>query len=158
MGMPRQLWLLRHGDAEDPGAGPDAVRPLTAKGARQARAAGRALARLGLEFEAVYASPRKRALETAFLAGGELGLRARVHQPLQGGFTRADAEELLAGTGAGARVLLVGHEPDFSQLVWDFTGGRIDLKKGGIAVLRDPPSELVALLRPREIEALAGPG
>ncbi len=156
--MPRQLWLLRHGDAEDPAAGPDAVRPLTEKGTRQARAAGRALARLGLEFEAVYASPRKRALETAFLAARELGLPARIHQPLQGGFTRADAEELLAGTGADARLLLVGHEPDFSQLVRDFTGGRIDLKKGGIAALRDPPCELVALLRPREIEALAGPG
>ena len=156
--MPRQLWLLRHGDAEDPGGGPDAARPLTEKGGRQARAAGRALAVLGVEFDAVYASPRKRALETAFLAAGELGLSARIHQPLQGGFTRPDAEELLAGTGADARVLLVGHEPDFSQLVRDFTGGRIDLKKGGIAVVRDPPSELVALLRPREIEALAGAG
>jgi phosphohistidine phosphatase len=154
--MPRQLWLLRHGDAEDPGAGPDAARPLTEKGTRQARAAGRALARLAVEFEAVHASPRKRALETAFLAAGELGLAPRIHQPLAGGFTRADAEALLAGTGPDARLLLVGHEPDFSELVRDLTGGRIDLKKGGIAVLRD--AELVALLRPREIEALAGPG
>jgi phosphohistidine phosphatase len=156
--MPRQLWLLRHGDAESPPGVPDADRQLTDKGRRQSLAAGRALAHLRIGFEAVYTSPRRRALDTAHLAAGELGLAPHVHPPLHGGFTAADALELLAGAGADARLLLVGHETDFSVLVHELTGGRIDLKKGGIAALRVPPAELVVLLRPREIEALAGPG
>ena len=35
--------------------------------------------------------------------------------------------------GPDQRVLVVGHEPDFSQVVYDLTGARIDFKKGGIA-------------------------
>jgi phosphohistidine phosphatase len=155
--MPRQLWLLRHGDAEPAGRRPDAERELTDKGRRQSVAAGRALVRLGARFDAVYASPRTRARDTAWIAAAELGVSPHVRQPLHGGFTREDAEELLAGSGPDARVLLVGHEPDFSQLVHDLTGGRIDLKKGGLAVIR-LPAELVALLRPRELELLAGIG
>ena len=34
-----------------------------------------------------------------------------------------------------AQVLVVGHEPDFSQVVGDLTGGRIRLKKGGVAAV-----------------------
>jgi phosphohistidine phosphatase len=154
--MPRELWLLRHGEAEPAGAGPDAERPLTEKGRRQSLAAGRALRRLGMEFEAVQASPRRRAVDTAWLAAGELGVSPHVHQPLQGGFDRAQAEELLAGASADARLLLVGHEPDLSQLVYDFTGGRVAFKKGGLAALGAGDGELLALLRPREIKALAG--
>jgi phosphohistidine phosphatase len=156
--MPRQLWLLRHGDAEPHTVVPDSARALTEKGRRQSLGAGRALARLGVEFAAVYTSPRKRGLETAELAAGELGISPQVLESLHGGFGRADAEELLAGSGPRARLLLVGHEPDFSRLVYDFTGGRVDFKKGGIAALRVPEGELLVLLRPHEIEALAGMG
>jgi phosphohistidine phosphatase len=156
--MSRQLWLLRHGEAEPHGTRPDADRELTAKGRRQSLAAGRALARLGLEFEAVYASPRVRALDTASLACGELGADVIVHAPLGGGFERSEAAALLDECTGDGRLLLVGHEPDLSQLAHDFTGGRIDLKKGGIAAMRVAPGELLVVLRPREIELLAAEG
>jgi phosphohistidine phosphatase len=54
-------------------------------------------------------------------------------------------------------VLVVGHEPSFSQVVHDLTGGRIDFKKGGVAAVRAErtSAELVTLLRPRELESLA---
>ena len=69
-----------------------------------------------------------------------------------------DAEELLLGHGDGACVLVVGHEPDFSQLVHDFTGGRVDVKKGGVAAVRISGSqaEQTVLLRPAELQAIAG--
>ena len=38
--------------------------------------------------------------------------------------------------GADARVLVVGHDPSFSQVVHDFTGARVDFKKGGVAAVR----------------------
>jgi phosphohistidine phosphatase len=153
--MSRQLWLLRHGEAEPHGLGPDADRQLTARGRRQSLAAGRALARLRLDFEAVFASPRVRALDTARLACDELGVDLIAHDQLGGGFERSEAAALLDALTADGRLLLVGHEPDFSQLVHDFTGGRIDLKKGGIAAIRVTPGELLVVLRPREIEVLA---
>jgi phosphohistidine phosphatase len=156
--MSRQLWLLRHGDAEPHGVRPDADRELTPKGRRQSVAAGRALARLGLEFEAVLASPRLRALDTAGLACGELDVDFVVHEALGGGFARTEAASLLDECSGDGLLLLVGHEPDLSQLVYDFTGGRIDLKKGGIAAIRPASGELLVALRPREIELLATEG
>ncbi len=41
--------------------------------------------------------------------------------------------------------------------VLDLTGARVDFKKGGVAAVRVRPGrgELLALLRPRELEALA---
>jgi phosphohistidine phosphatase len=153
--MSRQLWLLRHGEAEAHGDVGDAERRLTDKGRRQAVAAGRALANLELEFEAVLTSPRIRALDTASLACRELGIDLTLHEPLGGGFQRSEAADLLEELTGDGRLLLVGHEPDFSQLVHDFTGGRVDLKKGGIAGIRPATGELFVLLRPREIELLA---
>jgi phosphohistidine phosphatase len=154
--MAQQLWLIRHGDAEPHGARHDADRRLTAKGEKQARMAGEALARLGLEFAAVYTSPRVRARDTAHLAAEALKADPVIHQPLSAGFDADEARALLASAGDGARVLLVGHEPDFSQTVHDLTGARIDLKKGGIAGVRVDGSaaELIDLLRPREIEEI----
>jgi phosphohistidine phosphatase len=154
--MAQQLWLIRHGDAEPHGARHDADRRLTAKGEKQARMAGEALARLGLEFAAVYTSPRVRARDTAHLAAEALKADPVIHQPLSAGFDADEARALLAAAGDGARVLLVGHEPDFSQTVHDLTGARIDLKKGGIAGVRVDGSaaELIDLLRPKEVEEI----
>jgi len=155
----QQLWLLRHGEAEPHDTRPDPERRLTPRGERQSVAAGRALAALGLEFAAAFTSPRVRAAETARLAGEEVGVEPAVHEPLSGGFDAGDARELMAGQDADARVLVVGHEPDFSDLVQELTGGRIDLKKGGVAAVRvdGTRAELIVLLRPRELESIGGP-
>jgi phosphohistidine phosphatase len=156
--MAKQLWFLRHGDAEPHGSRPDAERRLTEKGERQSRAAGAAMAKLGLEFEAVLTSPRVRALDTAKLACKELGGgEPTVHEPLSGGFDRNDLDELLAGFDDEASVLIVGHEPDFSEAIRDLAGGRVDMKKGGVAGLRIErrAGELVALLRPADLRRIA---
>ena len=143
------IWLLRHGDAEE--GSPDAGRPLTPKGERQARDAGAALARLGVRFDACLTSPRVRAADTARLACDALGLEPRVEERLSGG--AFDPEELAAGEGE--EVLLVGHEPDFSDAVRRLGGGRVKLKKGGLAVLAC--GELHLLMRPTELAAIAHP-
>jgi phosphohistidine phosphatase len=148
------LWLLRHGDAEPHGARSDFERRLTARGERQSRAAGCAFARLGIRFDAVFASPRVRALQTARLACAEVGIEPVVYEPLSGGFDEGDWAALVAGESPGASLLLVGHEPDLSGLVAAITGARVEMKKGGIAAIRD--RQLVELLRPGEIELVAG--
>jgi phosphohistidine phosphatase len=158
--MARQLWLLRHGEAEPHDAREDAARRLTPRGERQAQDAGAALAALGVELTAAYTSPRVRALDTAKLACEALGVEPSVDEALSGGWGADEARALMEGHDADARVLVVGHEPDFSQVVHDLTGGRIDLKKGGVAAVRldGTGAELFDLLRPKELEAIAATG
>ena len=155
--MAQQLWLLRHGEAVPHDSKPDPERELTARGERQSAAAGAALARLGLEFAAVYTSPKVRAAQTARLACEALNADAGEEDVLGDGFERGDALELLGRHDADARVLVVGHEPSFSQVVHDLTGARVDFKKGGVVALRveGGRGELIAMLRPRELESLA---
>ncbi len=177
--MARQLWLLRHADAEPHGTRPDSERRLTDRGESQARLAGAALGRMGVEFEAVLSSPRVRALRTAELAVqawgeqaqsdqtkthraqiGQFSAKVEIHEPLSAGF---DAQLALAALAElaieapGGRLLVVGHEPDLSNVVAELTGARIDLKKGGLAVVRmeGPSGELIALLRPHELALIA---
>jgi phosphohistidine phosphatase len=160
--MARQLWLLRHAEAEPHGTRTDSARRLTSRGEAQARAAGSALARLGVAFDAVLFSPKTRARQTAELAAERWSGPQRAllceHAPLASSFEVAQALEALAGQGADARVLLVGHEPDLSGLIADLTGGRAEMKKGGLAVVRleGVGGELAVLLRPRELALIAG--
>jgi phosphohistidine phosphatase len=142
------VWLLRHGDAEDT-APDDASRRLTEKGEGQARAAGAALAAIGVKLDACLSSPKTRALQTAQLACEALGIEVEQSEALRGG--DFDLEQLTAGRG---EVLLVGHEPDFSRAIQIATGGRVELKKGGLAGLEGPI--LLTLLRPGQLRLIAG--
>jgi len=155
--MSQQLWFLRHGEAVPHEAKSDDERELTARGERQSIAAGGALARLGVEFAAAYTSPKVRARDTARLACRSLDVEPEEVRGLANGFDADAALELLLGSGGDARVLLVGHEPDFSQVVRDLTGARVDFKKGGVAAVRVERGggTLIALLRPRELESIA---
>jgi phosphohistidine phosphatase len=141
------LWLLRHGDAAD--GSPDAERPLTEKGEKQARAVGRALKSLGVELDACLTSPKVRAAETARLACEPLGIEPQHEPKLSGG--PFDAEALAAGLGDD--VLLVGHDPDFSMAVHALTGAQVRMKKGGLAGIEK--GELMVLLRPKDTAAIA---
>jgi phosphohistidine phosphatase len=155
--MAQQLWFLRHGEAEPHDARPDFDRRLTGRGERQSRAAGSALAALGLSFQLVVTSPRVRALNTARLACEALGGEPVVDDRLGDGFELEDALELAAAVGEDKRVLFVGHNPDLAQIVGDLTGGRIELKKGGVAGVRRQgrSGELIGLLRPRELKRIS---
>jgi phosphohistidine phosphatase len=155
--MAQQLWLLRHGEAEPHDAAPDADRQLTDRGREQSRVAGRALAALKVEVHMAFTSPKVRARETAVLVCEALRIEPIEHDALAMGFDADAALGLLAAAGPDQRVLAVGHEPDFSQVVYDLAGGRIDLKKGGIAAIRLDGTRgvLIALLRPRELDRIA---
>jgi phosphohistidine phosphatase len=144
------IYLLRHGDAE-PGNGDDGARRLTPKGERQARVAGQALAALGEEMNACLASPKLRAAETARLACEPLGIEMEIADELAGG--AFDSLALAAGRG---NVLLVGHDPYLSDEIARLTGGKVKLRKGGLALV-DAPT-LMALLRPRDLKRIADSG
>lgn len=142
------IYLLRHGDAEE-GLGDDAARRLTLKGERQAEAAGRALAALAAKPDACLTSPKVRAADTAKLACEALDLEPEITEDLRGG--SFDSAALAAGRG---NILLVGHEPDFSNEVARLTGAKAKLPKGGLAIVDG--GVLVALMRPKDLVAIAG--
>ena len=141
------IWLLRHGDAEAGEGKPDAERELTEKGERQSVAAGKALKALGVELDVCLTSPKIRAKQTAELACEQLSVPVEEDERLAGG----DFDPLEVGAGRG-EVMLVGHEPDFSQAVALVTGSRVKMKKGGIAALDD--HVLHVLLRPKDLKAI----
>ena len=141
------LWLLRHGEAAE--GSPDAERPLTKKGKEQARMAGRALKKLGVQPVACLTSPKLRAADTARIACEELGIEPQLEPKLAGG--PFDPEALAAGLGED--VVLVGHDPDFSMAVHSLTGAQVRMKKGGLAGVEK--GELNVILRPVETRAIA---
>jgi phosphohistidine phosphatase len=151
--MATQLWLLRHGEAEPHETRPDHHRQLTERGEAQSRAAGCAMKELELTFQALYTSPKVRALDTARLAGEPLGLEPIETDVLAVGFDADAARQLLLEAAPDGRILVVGHNPDFEQVVHDLTGARVDLKKGGVAGIRldGAMGVLIAVLRPREL-------
>ena len=141
------IYFLRHGDAEQ-GDGDDAARKLTSKGKRQAEAAGRALAELAAAIDVCLSSPKARAEQTARIACKYLDVEVEIAEQLSGGPFAPAA--LAAGRGD---VLLVGHEPDFSNAIAELTGGRVKLRKGGLACVED--RLLHDLLRPQELRRIA---
>ena len=130
-----RLHLLRHADAGDPGGwdGPDAARPLSPKGVRQAERLGRLLAKAGFDTDSVITSPKVRAAQTAEAVAEALGVALLVDDRLAGGFDAALVAAVLADGGSPSRPVLVGHDPDFSWLLSALVGAELTMKKGAMA-------------------------
>jgi phosphohistidine phosphatase len=131
-----QLYLLRHADAGDPAAwrGNDADRPLSKKGRRQAAWVGRWLRGQRKLPSVVVTSPKVRAAQTAALATEGSSVTPIVDERLAGGFGLEDVAGIVRDHAPEARrIMLVGHDPDFSELASELVGGKIELKKGAVA-------------------------
>jgi len=148
------LYLLRHGKADWPDwNGPDDERPLTEEGIREMRLVAAALKRMKLAPDFILSSPLPRALRTAEIVAEALGLTVEQRSELEPGFDRRQFDALLASR-PGPDVMLVGHEPDFSDLVWSLTGGRVKVSKAAIAaveVARVPPAGQLLWLFPAKM-------
>jgi phosphohistidine phosphatase len=130
-----RLHLLRHAHAGDPmkWRGPDSDRPLSEKGRLQAERLGGLLAAAGFRPDAVLCSPKLRAAETARLVAEALGVEVVMEDALAGSLTLATLDDLLTQAGNPRRPLLVGHDPDFSDLAADLAGAPdLALRKGAL--------------------------
>ena len=133
-----QIYLLRHGIAEDGKAGQrDSERALTPEGIRKLRVALKRAKLAGVAPSLIVTSPYRRAVETAELAAkvlayqGEL-LRTKALEP----DSRPDAvwDEIRVHRDA-AQILLSGHEPLMSELASHLLSCpalMIDFKKGAL--------------------------
>ena len=156
----RRLFFLRHGlaDRDQFHGDDDDLRPLTAVGRRRMGVEADFIADLAPDIDVVITSPLVRAVETAEIVAARLGLAGVVSTDgrLGFGFDSSGLADILAGLAAGhRRIMLVGHEPSFSQVVGDLVGGAdVVMKKGALArVDLVPGSEvrgrLMWLLQPR---------
>jgi phosphohistidine phosphatase len=128
-----QLYLLRHADAGDPEdwKGPDSDRPLSPKGEAQAERLATFLHGLRFRVDALVSSPKVRARQTAEIVADGLGATVRIDERLGGAFEPMTVDEILADAGAPKRAVLVGHDPDFSELLAMLTGtAHLTMKKG----------------------------
>jgi phosphohistidine phosphatase len=137
-----ELHLLRHADAGDPGQwkGPDALRPLSPKGQRQAERLARHLERIGYGLDVVVTSPKVRARETADQLASALALRVVVDERLANPLGLSELQAILEAADNVARPVLVGHDPDFSSLLSLLTGVQGTMAKGAFArIAFEPP-------------------
>jgi phosphohistidine phosphatase len=131
-----ELYLLRHAHAGDPVAweGPDAERPLSEKGEKQADRLGRFLAGIGFKPSVILTSPKVRAARTAEIVAGHLGLTIELDQRLAGALGLGELEALLRDAGDPQRPVIVGHDPDFSELVSILCEtANVPMRKGALA-------------------------
>ena len=141
-----KLYLLRHGKADWPNWDkPDDERPLTQEGKDQVAAVAKLLARLEIA-PAIVTSPLPRASQTAEIAGKYLGQKVRVDPLLRPGFDASKLKKLLKDF-AGPSFMVVGHEPDFTQVIFQVTGGRTKLSKAAVALIELNPTSMKGELR-----------
>jgi len=133
-----QLYLIRHGIAEEPGeAWPDdSRRPLTDEGMARLRKVARGLAHLGVKMDVLLTSPMVRARQTADIIASGLDPRPHIAtiDSLAAGASVtgvfADLEKHAKRTSVG----LVGHEPNIGELMGRLLGSKREFgfKKGAV--------------------------
>jgi phosphohistidine phosphatase len=131
-----ELHFLRHADAGDPMAwvGPESDRPLSTKGQKQADRLGAFLAVIGFKPGVIITSPKVRAAQTAEGVAHHLGVPVTTDDRLAHALDIETLDRLLGDAGDPSRVVIVGHDPDFSELVADLTGARdVPMRKGALA-------------------------
>lgn len=147
--------MIRHAVAEDRRPElPDDHRALTDDGRRRFGGVVRGLDRLGVRFDRVLHSPRRRAVETAELLAPLLDGETQVTPRLA-----AEPTDALLAELAGERVAVVGHEPWLGRLVaWLVVGDarrgdRFVIRKGGVVALSGEPRpgrmDLLGVWRPK---------
>jgi phosphohistidine phosphatase len=155
------LYFFRHALADHPNwSGPDTDRPLNEKGIRRTTRSAQTIQKLGLGLELILSSPLARARQTAelIIAKSNLDIPLEIETRLAPGFNLDDLAAILEDHPANNAIMLVGHEPDFSTVISDLTGGsRLVMKKGGLARVdvldHSPPrGELVWLIPPKMLD------
>jgi phosphohistidine phosphatase len=163
------LYIMRHGLAVMRGSvrfSDDAQRPLVPEGKEKMREIAEGLKRMGFEVDWIVSSPLVRAVETAGIIADSLASSAPVDvcEAMRPGGSLEEVIAFLAKRPSRTRVLVVGHEPDLSELAARLIGAgshaNLALKKGGCCMISfddfppRSPGQLVWWLTPRLLRKL----
>ena len=142
-----KLYFLRHGEADWPDwKRSDDERPLTKRGKKEMRDVAKFVADLKVRPDLIITSPLPRASQTAEIAADYLKAKLRKDELLAPGFGIDQLRTVLKRHRAKT-LMLVGHEPDFTNIISELTGASLKLSKAGVALVDvDPESEAGKLL------------
>lgn len=151
-----RLYIMRHGPAEDYAAGGDAQRALTAPGRDRVRDVARVLVREEEAPRLILTSPLVRAVQTAEIVHATCSVEAplETRRELSMGGRGLDLVKELAAEGT-KRVMLVGHQPDLSDLVSDVANFRVEMQKAMVVCISIKPEESAKVrfvLDPKSLE------
>jgi phosphohistidine phosphatase len=131
-----KLYFFRHALAQDKDLGiPDSQRALLPKGVERTETAANALKALGVKPTQLFSSPLVRARQTADILAKVLDVPVEEREEIAPGFDAAAVENLIRDAGKNAEIMFVGHEPDLSMTIHLISGARVDMKKGGVALI-----------------------
>ncbi len=164
-----ELYILRHGAAVTRGSeefADDSKRPLTPEGKKKMQEIAQGLCRLGFDPDWIVTSPLVRAVETAEIVAESLKTKLPMDfcDALRPGRSTEALISFLARHPNRKRVMVVGHEPDLSQMAGRLVGAsraRLAFKKGGCCLISfdefppKSPGELIWWLTPRILRKLA---
>lgn len=156
-----ELYLVRHGIAEEDALGGDAARRLTPEGREKVLRVAKCLKEQEIVPELVLHSPYIRARETAELLASELGSpleRVDGFRPMD---PPRDSLRLLERLSGKKSLMVVSHEPHLACLASLLLSGKdqpmLSFKKAGVACLDWPekgPAHLLFLLMPKFLALL----
>jgi len=132
-----QIYLLRHGIAEDARGRADSERALTAEGREKLRRVLKRARAAGAAPDLILSSPYRRAVETGDVAAEALGYQGKVVRTpaLLPEASPCDAwEEIRARRDAGS-ILLASHEPLMSSMAAFLLGSpalEVEMKKAAL--------------------------
>ncbi len=136
------LYVFRHADAVSVAASDD-ERPLSEKGMAQVKKVARFCSNNELLPDMILTSPIRRAQKTAEIFSVETDVKRVLSvEFLRSGMTPEQAIKELADYKEFASVMIVGHEPDFSELVASLLGmpdrERLRLRKASLTAIDVP--------------------
>lgn len=130
-----ELYLMQHGQAvsgqEDP------ARPLSREGVEQVQLSARAIQRLGLSFDVIVCSPKRRSHQTAALVAEAIRYPYSDILESKTVLPQAEPDELLHKLSQviGDKILVIGHLPNLSRLASQLLGREQELvrfENGGL--------------------------
>ncbi|MEH2376064.1 phosphohistidine phosphatase SixA [Nostoc sp.] len=142
-----ELYLIRHGIAEDKGLGiKDEERSLTKEGRQKTEKVAQKLVKLGLSFDLILTSPLVRARQTA-----EILIAEKLSSQLEESTHLAPDGEISSwlkdwleprNYSQNTQLALVGHEPGLTNwaenLLWEEVKASLVLKKAGMIGIKLP--------------------
>jgi phosphohistidine phosphatase len=137
-----RLYFLRHGESDWPNWDrPDDERPLTERGKKEMRKVAKFLCELDIPLDDILSSPLPRARQTADIVADRFQLHVRDQETLSGGFNMSGLKELVQQYPVD-NLMIVGHEPSFTQVICGLTGADCKLSKGGVALVELDEKEM----------------
>lgn len=136
-----ELLLMRHAKSDwNASSGDDRARPLNDRGRRSAAAMGRLLRLTKWTPDAAITSPAVRARSTLEIAvdSGGWDTTVAVDDRLYHGGPDTVLAAVKDHAGGSSRLMIVGHEPTWSMLVSDLTGGSVRMVTGAVVALEVP--------------------